>query len=250
MKALIIEDEDLAARNLIRILTEIGGIETVATLESIFDTVEWFHTNETPDLIFMDIHLADGSSFEIFKHVKIKCPVIFTTAYDEYALQAFKVNSIDYILKPVDVSDVQRALDKLKGFTKNNSNTYDLQKLLSLLKPEVDYKTNFLVMQKGDKLFPLKTEDIACFYIDATVVKAFTYDNKSFVMDFTLDELSLSLNPKHFFKANRQFIIARNAIRDIDLWFNARLSVNLKILVKEKILISKARIPEFKQWFS
>lgn len=250
MNVLIIEDEELAARNLLSILQEIGDIKTVAVLESIVDSIEWFELNQCPDLVFMDVHLADGSSFEIFKHAKINCPVIFTTAYDEYALQAFKVNSIDYLLKPIDVEEVRRALVKLENFTKSNGDSNEYKKLLSMLRPDIEYKTHFLVLQKGDKLVPLTVESIACAYIDVTVVKALTYEEKRFVMQYTLDELVTMLNPKDFFRANRQFIIARDAIQDIDLWFNGRLSVNLKVPVSEKILISKARIPEFKTWFS
>ena len=250
MNVLIIEDEELAARNLLSILQEIGDLKAVAVLESIVDSIEWFELNKCPDLVFMDIHLADGSSFEIFKHVKINCPVIFTTAYDEYALQAFKVNSIDYLLKPIDVAEVRRALVKLENFTKSNGDSNEYKKLLSMLKPDIEYKTHFLVLQKGDKLVPLTAESIACVFIDVTVVKALTYEGKSFSIQYSLDELVTMLNPKDFFRANRQFIIARDAIQDLDLWFNGRLSVNLKVTVSEKILISKARIPEFKTWFS
>ncbi len=249
MKAIIIEDEVLAARNLHTILNEIGGFEVVATLESIADTIEWFELNQLPDVLFMDIHLADGSSFEIFKRVNISCPVIFTTAYDEYALMAFKVNSIDYLLKPLIKYEVQKSIDKLKLMSKGNIDIADYQKLLSMIKIESNYKTHFLVSQKGDKLVPLSVDEIAYLYIDTSVVKAITYDKKTFIMDFTLDELYLMLNPKVFYRANRQYIISRKAIKDIDMWFNSRLSVNLQVSTAEKVLISKARIHEFKKWF-
>lgn len=250
MNALIIEDEELAARNLVNILTEIGNINTIAILESIADTVEWFEVNDLPDLVFMDIHLADGSAFEIFKMIRIDCPIIFTTAYDEYALQAFKVNSIDYLLKPITLTDVKKALDKREIVSVNHSESIDFSKLLAMIKPTVEYKTHFLVSQKGDKLVPLKTSEIAYILIETSIVKAIDYKGKTFVMENTLDELSAMLNPKEFFRANRQFIIARNAIKDIDLWFNGRLSVNLIVSTPEKILISKVRIPVFKDWFA
>jgi DNA-binding LytR/AlgR family response regulator len=249
MKALIVEDEELAARNLASILKEIGNISPVAVLESIADTIEWFEVNECPDLVFMDIHLADGSAFEIFKRISINCPVIFTTAYDEYALQAFKVNSIDYLLKPIDVPAVKNSLNKLKSITKSNFGSDELNKLLSIIKPAIEYKTHFLVNQRGDKLVPLTVKDIAYIFIDVSIVKAVTYDDKYFVMQYTIEELAEMVNPKDFFRANRQYIIARNAIKDIDLWFNSRLSINLKISVSEKILVSKARVGEFKEWF-
>jgi two-component system LytT family response regulator len=250
MNALIIEDEELAARNLTNILKEIGNINTIAILESIADTVEWFEVNDLPDLVFMDIHLADGSAFEIFKMIRIDCPIIFTTAYDEYALQAFKVNSIDYLLKPITLADVKKTLDKQKIVSGNHTESADLSKLLAMIRPTAEYKTHFLVSQKGDKLVPLKTSEIAYVSIETSVVRAIDYKGKTFVMENTLDELAGMLDPKEFFRANRQFIIARNAIKDIDLWFNGRLSVNLIISTPEKVLISKVRIPVFKDWFA
>ena len=169
MNVIIIEDEELAVRNLQSIFKEIGSITIIAVLESIVDTVEWFELNEDPDLVFMDIHLADGSAFEIFKLVDINCPVIFTTAYDAYALQAFKVNSIDYLLKPIDATTVKKALNKLKSMTKGNVSSDELKKILSIIKPNIDYKTHFLVNIKGDKLIPRIVSDIAYIYIDLNI---------------------------------------------------------------------------------
>ena len=250
MRAIIVEDEILAARNLRGILNEIGTIEIITTLESVNETVAWFTLNDPPDILFLDIHLADGSAFEIFERVEIDCPVIFTTAYDEYALKAFMVNSIDYLLKPIDINSVRRALDKYRRLAgRNEASKSDLQNLITYFKKNIVYKNNFLVPVKGDKLIPLNTDDIACFFIDYGTVKSISYDNKKYNMDNTLDELTEMLNPDFFFRANRQYIISKKAIKDIDLWFNSRLSVNLKISVPEKILISKARIPEFKSWF-
>ncbi len=249
MKAVIVEDEELALRNLKSVLNETGTVHVIATLESIVETIEWFNTHPSPDLLFMDIHLADGSAFEIFNRVRIDCPVIFTTAYDEYALKAFKVNSIDYLLKPIDLGAVQRALNKLQGLSASSHYQSDIQNLLASFKKAAAYKTHFLVPVKGDKLMPVQSSEIACIYIDASLVKALTLDERSFRFEFTLDELSDMLDPADFFRANRQYIISRKAIKDIDLWFNNRLSVNLKVAVSEKILISKARIPEFRNWF-
>jgi len=250
MRAIIVEDETLAAQNLKGILNEIGTLEIIATLESVNETVAWFTLKDSPDILFLDIHLADGSAFDIFDRVKIDCPVIFTTAYDEYALKAFMVNSIDYLLKPIDINSVRRALDKYRRLTgKDVKYGIDLQNLITYFKKNIVYKNNFLVPVKGDKLIPLNTDDIACFFIDYGTVKSISYDNKKYNMDNTLDELTEMLHPDLFFRANRQYIISRKAIKDIDLWFNSRLSVNLKISVPEKILISKARIQEFKSWF-
>lgn len=249
MKALIIEDEFLASKHLQKVLEEAGEISVVAVLESITQSIDWFIKNPQPEIVFMDIHLADGSAFEIFKHVNISCPIIFTTAYDEYALKAFKVNSIDYLLKPIEVSDVRAALKKLKGLSNSETMASALNSLITSFKKNSKYKTHFLIPSKGDKLLPVRTSDLACFYIDAGIVKAFSIDGKTYKFDYTLEELADLLDPEIFFRANRQYLISRAAIKDIDIWFNSRLSVNLKISVPEKVLISKARITEFKKWF-
>jgi two-component system LytT family response regulator len=249
MKALIIEDEILASKHLQQVLDEVGDISVITVLESITETIEWFRKNPHPEVVFMDIHLSDGSAFEIFKHINITCPIIFTTAYDEYALKAFKVNSIDYLLKPIEVNDVQKALKKLKGLSGSESLKIALNNLITSYEKTSKYKKHFLIPLKGDKLIPVQTSDLACFYIDAGIVKAFSIDGKTYKFDYTLDELADLLDPELFFRANRQYIISRAAIKDIDLWFNSRLSVNLKIIAPEKILISKTRIGEFKKWF-
>jgi two-component system, LytTR family, response regulator len=250
MKAIIVEDEVFALQSLTNILNEIGDIEIVAAFESIKETVEYFRHNNQPELLFLDIHLADGFAFEIFDKVKVDCPLIFVTAYDEYALKAFRVNSIDYLLKPLDIFEVKRALDKLKRFSRSSiPSESDLRNLVSTFMKSSAYKSSFLIPVKGDKLYPLKVDDIAYLYIDHGVVKVFTLDGKSFVMDNTLDELEVMLDPKTFFRANRQFIISAIAIKDIDFWFNYKLSLNLKVSVPEKIIVSKARVPEFKNWF-
>jgi two-component system LytT family response regulator len=250
MRAIIVEDEMLAARNLQAILNELGTVQVITILDSITETVEWFSCNPQPDLMFLDIHLADGSAFEIFDRAEIRCPVIFTTAYDEYALKAFKVNSIDYLLKPIDMVAVQRALKKLQGLTVTDKMQDAVNQLMASFRATSTFKTHFLVPAKGDKLIPVQASDIAYFFIDTGMVKAVTFDEKIFRFEHTLDELAEMLDPNTFFRANRQFIISRKAIKDIDLWFNNRLSVNLKIPAPEKILISKARISEFKNWFS
>jgi two-component system LytT family response regulator len=249
MKALIIEDEILASKHLLNVLEEIEDISVITVLESITQTVDWFAKNPQPDIIFLDIHLSDGSAFEIFKHLNITCPIIFTTAYDEYTLKAFKVNSIDYLLKPIEVNDVKDALKKLKGLSGSEGLKTALNNLITSYAKTSKYKEHFLIPLKGDKLIPVQTNDLACFYIDTGIVKAFTFEDRILRFNYTLDELESLLNPEDFFRANRQYIISRVAIKDIDIWFNSRLSVNLKIAVPEKILISKARIGEFKKWF-
>jgi DNA-binding LytR/AlgR family response regulator len=249
MKALIIEDEYLASKHLQQVLDEAGDISVITVLESVNETIEWFRKNPQPDIVFLDIHLADGIAFEVFKHINITCPIIFTTAYDEYALKAFKVNSIDYLLKPIEISDMQVALKKLKGLSGSESLKTALNNLINSYSKAAKYKTHFLIPTKGDKLIPVQTDDLTCFYIDAGTVKTLTYEGKTFIFNHTLDELEKLLDPDNFFRANRQYIISRKAIKDIDFWFNSKLSVNLKVKVSEKILVSKARIAEFKKWF-
>lgn len=250
MRALIIEDELLASKHLQQVLNEAGNISVLEVLESIRDTIEWFRNNPQPDIIFMDIHLADGSAFEIFRQVNIGCPVIFTTAYDEYALKAFKVNSIDYLLKPVDKRMIEKALHKLDTLSSAGKSQKDIMRFIETFVDRPKYKTHFLIPSKGSKLIPLQSRDISFIYIDNGVVKATTINGNSLVLENSLDELMQELNPYEFFRANRQFIISRDSIKEVDFWFHSRLSVTLKTPVPERILISKARISEFRKWYS
>jgi len=252
MKVVIIEDEKAAIRNLRALLDEQNTeMDILVELDSVTDAIEWFRTHPMPELVFMDIHLADGSSFEIFEYVPITCPIIFTTAYNEYALKAFKVNSIDYLLKPIDSKDITKALRKLEHFTSlQETIPPDYSNLVRALRLKESYKTHFLVPIKGDKLYPLPVEDIYYFHIEDGNVKAVTHTSRSFVLPNHLDELTELLDPHNFFRVNRQYLIARKSVQDIDLWFNSRLSVNLKVPVKEKIVVSKARVTEFKNWFT
>jgi two-component system LytT family response regulator len=249
MKALVIEDEVLASKHLQLVLDEAGDISVIAVIESVRETVKRFGKNPQPDIVFMDIHLSDGSAFEIFNQIRITCPIVFTTAYDEYALKAFKVNSIDYLLKPIEVNDVRDALRKLRELSAADATQLAITNLISSFKKGSKYKSHFLIPVKGDKLIPVQTEDLACFYVDSGNIKALTYEGRSYSLDFTLDELTELLDPAFFFRANRQYLISRKSIKDIDLWFNSRLSVNLKVPVPEKIVISRGRIQEFRRWF-
>lgn len=250
MNALIIEDEKAAVRNLKTAIKETGHcISIVGETDSIVDTVAWLRSNPEPDIVFMDIHLADGSAFEIFHHVEISCPIIFTTAYDEYAIQAFKVNSIDYLLKPITVSGLDAALKKLKRLSGCGHDKEDFAGLVNDILRKERYRTHFLVPIKADKFAPLSTDDILYFHISDGIVTAIDTNSKEYVLPLTLEELSSSLNPDRFFRANRQYILSRKSIKDIDIWFNNRLSVNLKVPT-ERILISKAKVNEFKEWLT
>ena len=246
MKALIIEDEVLAAKALQKLLGEVSPeTEVLAVLESIEESLEWFEENEMPDLLFMDIHLADGSAFSIFEKIEITCPIIFTTAYDEYALKAFEVNSIDYLLKPINKKDLKRAMEKLRTLVSGRA---QMQKFMMQMDPKQKKFRSCFLMPERDKLVPLPIERIAYVYIDTKTVKIVTFDRKNYYMNMTLDDLMDSLDPELFFRANRQFIVARTAIKDISVWFGNKLSVNLCVEVPEKIIISKAKVTEFKTW--
>lgn len=247
MKALIIEDESIAAQALESLVKETSPeVEILGVLQTIEETVEWFDENPMPDLVFMDIHLADGSSFAIFDSVDVTCPIIFTTAYDEYALKAFEVNSIDYLLKPINKADLERALNKYKTLAPKPSLDGLLEQMGGLRKK---YKSCFLIPER-DKLIPLATSNIAYVYIDTKTVKAIAMDGHTHYLNQTLDEIMAQLDPEQFFRANRQFIISRQAVKDMTVWFGNKLAVNLTVPVPEKIIVSKARVGEFKTWFA
>ena len=247
MKALLIEDETAAARNLAAVLREVApGVQIVATLESVAESIEWLRSNPQPDLLFMDIHLADGDSFRIFGAVEVTAPVIFTTAYDRYALEAFKVSSIDYLLKPINADDVRRALEKLRRLTSGERLDYGsrVRSLAAQRQEEV-----FLVRVR-DRIIPLQRDRIAYCYTSNEKVTACGFDGETYPLDKTLEALQALLPERDFFRANRQFIVARRAVKEIAVWFGSRLSLSLVLETPERIVISKARVPEFKAWLT
>lgn len=252
MKVLIIEDEKAAARNLTSLLAEVDPtIEVEAVIDSVVDSVEWLSAH-TPELIFMDIHLADGSAFDIFERCTVESPIIFTTAYDEYALKAFKVNSIDYLLKPICAADLRQAIEKFSRLHRQTPpmQTENLEKLLHTIRHSQNSITHFLLPKGGNKLVPLSLSDVTCFYIEEGNVWACTTDQRRLTVPHTLDQLAEMVDPARFFRANRQFLIAKDDIADIELWFGSRLSLRLKSSPATKIIINKPRVGEFKAWFS
>ena len=250
MKALIIEDEIMAAKALKKLLKDVSpDTEIVDVLESIEDSVEWISKHPMPDLMFMDIHLADGSSFTIFERVTVICPVIFTTAYDEYALKAFEVNSIDYLLKPISREALDRAIRKYHEMADARFDQNKVNLLLTQLGEIKKYKSCFLLPER-DKYIPVSVDDIAYIYIDAKSVKLVTMDQKAFYLSHTLDDLMAEIDPHVFFRANRQFIVSRKTIKDVSVWFGNKLAINLMVETPEKIIVSKARVGEFKTWFT
>lgn len=247
MKIVIIEDETAATHNLIAIIREVCPQgEIVAALESVRDAVSWFSANPHPDLVFMDIHLADGDAFRIFEQTQINSPIIFTTAYDNYALEAFRVNSIDYLLKPIKPEDMQRAMDKLARLTKTDREAYSgrVSQMAGV------HNTGGFLIHMKDKIVPVKTSEIAYFYTTQERVAITTFDGRTLPYDKALDSIMPTLSESDFFRANRQFIISRKSVGEISVWFGSRLTVNLIMKTPERIVISKARVPEFKRWLT
>ena len=247
MKVLIIEDETAAAKNLRSVLKSVTpDAQIIETIDTVVDAVEWFKSNAAPDLVFMDIHLSVGESFKIFDMVEVTAPVIFTTAYDQYALKAFQTSGIDYLLKPIQEDEVRRAVDKWRLLTGVDKSDYK-QKVDTLISEQRDERQSFLVRFR-DKLIPVSQNDIAYCYTSEDKVYAFGYNGERYPMEHTLEALQGMLSAKKFYRANRQFIISRDAVVDVSVWFGSRLSVNLKVEIPEKIIVPKARVPEFKQW--
>lgn len=246
MKVLIVEDETVAFENLVDIISEIDpAIEIAGNTESISQTLHWLEANPAPDLIFMDIHLSDGSAFSIFNSIKVETPIIFTTAYDEYAIESFKVNCIDYLLKPIKVEEMERALDKFKKWTRHDVVQYLSQ--LAKLAPSPRYKDKLLIPVK-DKLVPIDLKEISCFYTTDKITRIFLKNGQIYPYSKTLEQIDDTLNPANFIRANKQFIISRESVKNITIWFDSRLLVTLDIETPERIYISKNKASEFKDW--
>ena len=246
MKILIVEDETAAYENLVVILARVGpDIQIAGNTESIRQTIRWLKTNQMPDLILMDIHLSDGSAFSIFNNIEVETPIIFITAYDEYAIEAFKVNSIDYLLKPIKEEDMNRALDKFRKLTRHDIVKYLSQMTQLTVIPK--YKDKILIPIR-DKLQPVDLNDISCFYTTEKKTQIFLKNGKSFPYSRPLEQIEPSLNPADFIRANKQFIVARSSVKNITIWFDSRLHITLDIETPERIYISKNRAAEFKAW--
>ena len=249
MKILIVEDEELAVKKLQKTLATVDPeANVVGTTDSIKSTVQWLKENPKPDLILMDIELADGQSFEIFNITEVKSPVIFTTSYDEYALKAFKVNSVDYLLKPIQKEELQAALNKfkqIKGIADINIDSL-VKELQQKLQPK-EYRKRFLV-KYGQKLVSVEIDEIAYFYSDGRLNFFKTGDNKKFVVDYTMDELEEMLDAEKYFRISRSFYVSVNSIDKIDDYFGNRLVLGLKPAVDKEALVSREKVTEFKKW--
>jgi len=250
MKVLIIEDESQAARRLQNLVLEIDpSIMVVGTTDSIVSSVKWLEANAVPDLIFMDIQLGDGLSFEIFERTEVKAPIIFTTAYDEYALKAFKVNSIDYILKPVDKTELSSALLKFKSLTKSGnfpqSIVDNIGQVVELLTKK--YKERFVV-KVGEHLRTIEVKDIEYFFSQEKVTLCVTSDNRNHIIDFTLEHLQEMVDPQVFFRINRKYLVGAASILDIVSYSNSRLRLKVKGSSDNSIIVARERVQEFKAW--
>jgi DNA-binding LytR/AlgR family response regulator len=258
MKILIVEDEDLAVKKIQKTLASVDSEAVITGItDSIKSTVEWIQQNPQPDLILMDIELADGQSFEIFNLVEIKSPVIFTTSYDEYALKAFKINSIDYLLKPVQKEELQAALSKFKKIKQaygsadtGESKEVNLDSLVKELQRKLqpkDYRKRFLV-KHAQKLVSVEIDEIAYFFSDGRLNFFKTNDNRKFVVDYTMDELQDMLDPAQYFRISRSFYVSVNCIDKIDDYFGNRLILQLKPVVDKEALVSREKVTDFKKW--
>jgi len=253
MKVIIVEDEVPAAEKLERYLLKYdASIEITARFDSVRSTVDWLKQHQdTIDLIFMDIQLIDGLSFQIFQQVQVKKPVIFTTAFNEFALDAFKVNSIDYLLKPITFTDLSSGLKKLETlreqFQWNSDKSTKVQQAFTSLKTK-EYKNRFMV-KLGEHIRSITAEQIGIFYADGRDVFLVTTQNRKFIIDYTLEALEDILDPAVFFRLNRTFIVNINAIKDVLVYSNSRLKITLSQEFDKEIIVSREKVSEFKEWF-
>lgn len=250
MNVLIIEDEPLAAQRLETLVGEIlPAAKVIDKIDSVKKSVQWLQKNTPPDLILMDIQLADGLSFQIFEQAEVKSPVIFTTAYDEYALKAFKVNSIDYILKPVDKTELAAALKKLDGLKNAQPSQETLMQsitqAMSMLTKK--YKERF-VIKVGEHLKTVEVKNILYFYSSDKTTFCHATDNRNHILDFTLEQLEALVNPDDFFRVNRKYLVRGDSIQDIISYTNSRLRLVLKNSTDNDVIVARERVAEFRQW--
>ena len=250
MNVIIVEDEQLAAERLADLLDQLGkDIKVKAILDSVKATVQWLKVHPAPDLAFFDIQLADGLSFQIFEEITLNCPIVFTTAYDEYAIQAFKTNSIAYLLKPINKEDLQGAFEKieaLKSTFQKEPASFDWEKIRESLtrKP---FKKRFIV-KSGAHFYSIKTKDIQCFFSEHKMAWLQQFDGKKYVLDLSLEELEQQLDPTQFFRINRKYILSLEAVNVITAYSGSRLKIDLQHHGKEKIIVSRERVGDFKEW--
>ena len=251
MKIVIIEDEQLTADDLAETILKVSpGVQILARLSSVKDSVAWFRRNEQPDLIFSDIQLGDGLCFEIFKRHPVTTPVIFCTAFDEYALTAFKAHGIDYILKPFDEQTIANSLTRYKELERKFlGNNQQLENILQLFEKRKNQKQCSVLIYHKDKILPIKLEDIAIFYIEHEITYINTFGQKIFTISKSLEELE-KITGSTFYRANRQYLINRKAVKEVSQYFARKLSLTLSVPFSETITISKVKVQDFLNWLS
>lgn len=249
LNILIIEDEKPAARLLQRKVEKLG-LQVNQMLHSVEESISWFQNNEHPDLIFLDIQLSDGLSFEIFENSDIQSAVIFTTAYDEYALRAFKLNSIDYLLKPIDEDDLAIAISKFQNqFQKSTLSSSDFEMIKKMLVNPMDksYKKRFAI-KLGQQLKMITIEEVECFYSENKGTYLHTLDNRDYLLETTLEQLENELDPKEFYRVSRKFILPLKAIKEIQMYSNSRLKLILPTYKEDEVIVSREKVTDFKDW--
>lgn len=249
MNIIIIEDEKPAARLLQRKIEKLG-LQVNTLLHSVEESITWFQNNPHPDLIFLDIQLSDGLSFELFEQIDIKSSVIFTTAYEEYALRAFKLNSIDYLLKPIDEDELSAAISKFNTqFQKSALSSLDIEAIKRMLANPIakEYKKRFSI-KIGQQLKVISIDDVECIYSENKGTYLHTIDNRDYLIDTTLEELEAEINPKDFFRVSRKFIIPLKAVKEIQVYSNSRLKIILPSHKGDEVIVSREKVADFKLW--
>jgi DNA-binding LytR/AlgR family response regulator len=250
MKVVIIEDEFPAAERMQRLLAKVApDFDISEVIESVEAGLRWFAQNPRPDLIFSDIQLADGLSFDILRKIDAACPVIFTTSYDEYAIKAFKLNSIDYLLKPVKENELADAIYKFNSRVKPAASyTAKIEKLLESIQPGNKKSKSRLLVKKNDQFIPIQPEEIAYFFTTNQMTCLICHDGRNFLVDYTLEELEHQLDPAIFFRINRQFLANIQAVKGIYSYFNGKLKISLQPEQNEEVLVSREKATPFKKW--
>lgn len=250
MKVLVVEDEKSAAKRIISLLHEVDPqMEVLQVLDTVKKTVEWFMAHPAPDLLFLDIQLADGLSFDIFDKVEISCPVIFTTAYDQYALKAFEVYSLDYLLKPIGREKLIRAIDKYNkiiGHIDKKLDSTILQNALEMIQGK-SFKERFIV-KYGEHIKSIPTDQICCFFSEEKISFLKSYDGRKFVVDYTIEQIESLIDPAQFFRINRKYIINVEAIEDVVIYSNSRLKLIVKHFHDMDMIVAREKVQSFKRW--
>ncbi|WP_010179319.1 LytR/AlgR family response regulator transcription factor [Aquimarina agarilytica] len=252
MKILIVEDEPRAASQLQNLLNKsVFDFEVLTVIDSVEDTVYWFRKNKTPDLVFMDIQLADGLSFEIFQKIEVTAPIIFTTAFDQYAIQAFKVNSIDYLLKPIKQSDLDTALNKFSKYKNQSKKTIEpniLKELLSSM--QTQQKRTGILVKEGSGFIQIRVSELLYMYSQDSITFGITHTNKRYIIDETMDQLFSSLEDTQFYRINRGQIISKISIQKIEPYFNHSVKLSLLNPRDQEFIVSRQKTPDFKEWMN